>query len=155
MNIAILESIRSLGVKTFDFVNDILTITLNDPATDEDVAVIKNALFPDIEIVNIDSLISVSENVVKAFCRNYNKFQELISVLKSFKGIDIQRATIEPFTLTIEYIPVGRCTMNYDELELVQAVIDPSITMHNSIRVTGSNDTEAHEKIYTLRANLN
>lgn len=150
----ILETIRSLGVEIFDFANDTLTITLKKPATTDDVDVIKNALFLDIEIVNIDSLISVSENVVKAFCRNYNKFQKIISVLRGFEGINIQRATIEPFSLSIEYIPVGRCTLDYDELELVQAVIDPTIGMHNSIRVTGSNDNETHEKIYTLRANL-
>lgn len=155
MNIAILETIRSLGVNTFDFQNDVLTITLKEPATDEDVAVIKNALFPDIEIVNIDSLLFVSDNIVKAFCRNYNKYHELIDVLRSFKGINILRATIEPFSLIVEYIPVGRCTLDYDELELVQAVIDPNIGMHDSIRITGSNDTETHEKIYTLRASLN
>lgn len=154
MKMDFLEQLRKIGVTNIDLANDTLTIQLGRAATNQDVDYIKATLFMGIKITNIDSLISVSENVIKVFSKNYDQFRGIADVLNGFKGIVIIGATIEPFAIIFEYVTEHRCTLDYNELEQVQAVIDPTIEMHDSVRVTGFNDSEKNVKSYTLRATV-
>ena len=72
---------------------------------------------------------------------------ELYHQLKEFK-LDVKKFFFRTSEVEFVFVASGRAPLNYDELEVLQNIIDPQIKHHDSIRVVG------YDHVYTLRARL-
>ncbi len=74
-------------------------------------------------------------------------FYKLYHQLKHF-NLDVKKFFLTDSEIEFVFVANGRPTLNYNELEVLQNIINPEIKHHDSIRVIG------FDHVYTLRARL-
>lgn len=143
---------------TVSFENDILTIHFkvdskdSNLPTNEQLAQIKNIVFwsSQIELPYESNLIEYNANtkIMTINMKCYDITSEFFFKMIDF-GVNVIGFDISNNDFCFFYSISGRYHFTYDELEILQAIINPTISRHDSIRIVGFDGT------YTLRANFN
>lgn len=143
---------------TVSFENDTLKISFkaNSKAsnlpTNEQLMQIKNIVFwsSQIELPYESNLIKYNANtkVMTINMKYYDITSEFFFKMIDF-GVNIIGFDISNDDFCFFYSISGRYHFTYDELEILQAIINPSIKKHDSIRIVGFDGT------YTLRVLFN
>ena len=108
------------------------------PLSPENLDQLKRELFytDKIEIEGIDSLIFVTGNDLHIQHKHYYIYSGIYEALVSMKA-KVFKGRIDKSAVVFHYDRNARAHINYVELDELQQIVDPTIPMHDSIRVMG------------------
>lgn len=147
----------SLRDSTITITNNTLVISFpskdsgpNIPSDDQ-IRNIRGIVFWDsnIELLYVDNIFQYvhSQNYLRIDIRNYELMTSFFKTIKQF-GITIYSFDMKDNEFCFNYKLSGRYHFTYDELNVLQNIINPNIKNHDSIRITG------FDGIYTIRVTL-
>lgn len=148
-----------LSKSTVSFGNNILEIqfqSINSEdsklPSNEQIMQIKNIVFWDskIELPYEKNLVEYNADtkIMTINMKCYNITSEFFHKMTEF-GVNVTGFDISTDDFCFFYSICGRYHFDYNELETLQAIIDPTIQRHDSIRIVGFDGT------YTLRVKFN
>lgn len=108
------------------------------PLSPENLDQLKSELFyaGQIEVEGIDKLIFVSGNNLHIQHKHYDIYSGIYEALVSMKA-KMLKGRIDTSAVVFHYDRNARAHINYIELDELQQIVDPTIPMHDSIRVMG------------------
>ena len=99
----------------------------------DDVETVRSA----IASITTDGTTQTLENL-DLFIENYKVFERICEILAQIGDVSVIKVSMGDKEISIDYTRLHHADyFTFDELEMMQMVVDPSIANHDSIRVSG------------------